>query len=134
MKNFTLIIIFLLSSLLIFSQDCKTFVWFKQGSHLEYRSFAIKEQKSQGQFEEVARFTFTVEGVSDSMVNRTAYVTKRVEMINKKRVFEKQLKVICLDGRIGFEMSHFFAILLSEHIIHSTPIKCSALLVQQGEE
>ena len=107
MKTFTLIIIFLLSSHLIFSQDCKSFVWFKQGSHLEYRSFAIKEQKSQGQFEEVARFSFTVEGVSDSMVNRTAYVTKRVEMINKKRIFEKQLKVICLDGRIGFEMSHF---------------------------
>ena len=107
MKNFTLVIFLLLSSHLIFSQDCKSFVWFKQGSRLEYRSFAVIEQRNKGEFEEVAHFTFNVEGINDSAVSRTAYITKKVELIKKRRVFEKQLKVICLDGKIGFEMSHF---------------------------
>ena len=107
MKNFTLTLISIFLSTLLFSQECKSFIWFKQGTQLEYRSFATKDQKDKGEFEEVARFKFRVESINDSIANRTAYITKRVETIKKKRVYEKQLRVICLDGKIGFEMSHF---------------------------
>jgi hypothetical protein len=107
MKFIAQILLCLFISPFVFSQNCTSFVWFKPGTQLEYSSFSAREQKDKGEFEEVAHFTFTVNNVIDSAGSPVAYITKKVQTLKKKRIFEKKLKVICKDGRIGFEMSHF---------------------------
>jgi hypothetical protein len=107
MNSFIRLFLCSLISTPLFSQNCSSFVWFKPGAVLEYDAYMPNGGNGSENSVRVLRITFNVDSIADSSGKRFAFITKKGEGLKKNNSYERQLKVVCDDGRIGFETNHF---------------------------